>query len=666
MKAVALSLISVVLTLAIACSDDTNPSRDANQTHVDSSADSGPDGSGRDARSADVADTGFDEDLGVDTTPCEWGPESWVEGDVVAIDCQLDLAQESVDIPARVTLEYAGGEIINGTLSFESEGVIDGRLLNYTLAIEGDATLQNPEFFFYPARWQITQGPVSDADALLNRQRLNELIALVKRLDGGTFRTGQFDAYFKVDVPRSEAHVEDFALSLPSHFSLVMSDETHLRTQPNGNPKSALLAISNENSEVTVRGGNIHGDRDEHDYSTGDSTHEWGHGLLLRGCFDVTIDGVTVVDAGGDGISISNLGRADRSNYRPSYLVKVLNSTIVRARRNGLSVGGAHDLVIEGNDFVATGVDTPNSEGTNPRFAIDIEAYNDEAVTQLAEDIVVRGNTERGGARGGFIAAIGDRVIFEENHMELGIAISNSNNSIIRNNTFVSATGDGLAIKAGKLSLHDRTQGTRVYGNSITGYEQGVYASTLDVEVHDNTITDCKKGISLDDLRNSRVYDNTIVSDVDGSDGISTRYGGGDPRQYYLDGVEVSGNVVDVRRTPISVRNINQRDGQEDYEVTFEDNQITSPQTSSIENTQGFRFRGNTIAEGGLRLTEVESSDFVNNKITSTGTSGIRLDEGCRDLSIKDNQISVDEPHQCIEHRADDGVDITETGNTCN
>ncbi|GAL77614.1 hypothetical protein JCM19274_5327 [Algibacter lectus] len=119
----------------------------------------------------------------------------------------------------------------------------------------------------------IIEGVVSDEVARSNRDILEKTMLLAKEYGINTFNIDEMDAYFKTDNPTE--HVASAALNVPGDFNLIMTDNTHIRVQPNAYKNTTLLALYKVNN-VTVTGGYLHGDRDEHDYSDTSTIHEWG------------------------------------------------------------------------------------------------------------------------------------------------------------------------------------------------------------------------------------------------------------------------------------------------------------------------------------------------------------------------------------------------------
>ena len=88
---------------------------------------------------------------------------------------------------------------------------------------------------------------------------------------------------------------------------------------------------------------------------------EWRHTLQIRGASDVTIEGGTYAESGGDGIYVADGGLA---NFSSNVLIR--GATTSRAWRNGLSVISAVNLTVADSSFLRT-------NGTNPQCGIDLE-----------------------------------------------------------------------------------------------------------------------------------------------------------------------------------------------------------------------------------------------------------------------------------------------------
>ena len=599
------------------------------------------------------------------STPCDFKLDAVQANATVVINCVMDLQGKTVNLPAGVTLVYEGGDIINGTLNFANNTTISGELMNSTLTMAGTKPqLKDPEFYLNPERWGIIQGKVSNEVAASNRIIFKSLINQIKGLGIKTLKLDVFDVYFKVDNPPSNLTPTEFGITIPSDFNLFMTDNTHLRMQPNGYIQPRLLSVLDA-SNVIIQGGTFHGDRDEHDYSDG-STHEWGHLISLKACNNVIVRNATFMDASGDGIDVSGLNHAWMPNYKPSYDVLITNNKFLRNRRNNLSITSAHHIIVENNEFIDAGIHTAKSKGIAPSFAIDIEAdRTSNTIWEIAEDIIVRNNIERGSRVGGFTIHTGDRVIIEGNQMEKSISYSTSIGSIIRNNTLIATTDEAknydIAITAGRNDRYERNYGNRVYGNTIIGYSTGMTISNTDLEVYDNNITDCKRGIVVEMIKNSKIYNNTIKSkrSIDaGCDGIVNSAG----YSKYIDEVQFTNNKIDVLRTPLLFVDINNDIGEENFKFTFENNLITSTNTSTMSNINGFNFNNNTITQGGIRIVNSKNSEIKSNTITSAVSHGIELTSGNSNIKILNNKITIIGNNQCVKTNSTDKlIDISST-----
>jgi hypothetical protein len=91
---------------------------------------------------------------------------------------------------------------------------------------------------------------------------------------------------------------------------------------------------------------------------------QWRHAIALRGCRNVRIEGLTVIESGGDGIYI---GRGIGENA-PHYCenIHIKNVTLAGHHRQGISVVSAKNLFIED-------VKIHGTRGTAPQAGIDFE-----------------------------------------------------------------------------------------------------------------------------------------------------------------------------------------------------------------------------------------------------------------------------------------------------
>jgi polygalacturonase len=140
-------------------------------------------------------------------------------------------------------------------------------------------------------------------------------------------------------------------LTLKSRMTLKLSPGATLKTIPNGETHSAILTISGV-SDVTVTGGTLVGDRDQHQGTTG----EWGHGIRIeRGAQRITVSDVSIKDMWGDGVFVEAV--------KDVALCRIIAD---HNRRQGLSVIEADALLVTNSVF-------KNTRGTRPSAGIDLE-----------------------------------------------------------------------------------------------------------------------------------------------------------------------------------------------------------------------------------------------------------------------------------------------------
>lgn len=263
-----------------------------------------------------------------------------------------------------------------------------------------------------------------------HRRRINEAIAWAAsegfgriRLPTGRYRIGK----------RLHDHYTGGIVMLDGTV-LVMDDATVLQMAPNETWAYCAIVIDGV-TDVGVYGGTVRGDRDEHTYLEG-MTHEDGHCICVgHESARVEIAGVTLEGPTGDGVAIVAEGGAG-STCRD---ITIRDSEIARGRRQGISIVGGTNVLIENNEI-------HHVEGTAPQFGIDIESLDFES-----RDIVIAGNRFHHNRGGDFVNTDGRNVWFVDNHLDQtglegaqtdGPFVHWSNtDQTVRGNTFVVTVG---------------------------------------------------------------------------------------------------------------------------------------------------------------------------------------------------------------------------------
>ena len=567
--------------------------------------------------------------LKINQSPCKYTLDDLSANETLAIDCQLDLGGRTVNLPANVSLEFNGGEIINGTLNF-SGGAIDGELLNVGLTITGNAKLSQPEFTFYPERWSILQGEISKDQAKNNKNSLNELLALVKGLSATSFAIDKFDAYFFGDFYTTDPKnsFESNSIKIPSNFHFKMSSNTFLRNFPTNNPAPRLLGIY-KGENIKVSGGNLIGDRYTHNYApvidwvgVSRNTHEFGTLVFIAGGNNIEINNVIIRKGTGDGLGIggSTIRLADGS-LRPNEViatnVKIIGCTIDDCRRNNISIIDGDGILLENNLITNAGggekTSVASTGGVDPQFGLDLEAYrergpNNELIEyERVENVTVRNNTFKGNFKGDIVIYTANDVLIENNEMDNivgGLAAFNCR--IINNKIIARESGVETSIAVGFSELiinnKDLVYNNEISGNTISGFDTGISLGGVDMKVNNNTITDFKEAIFFKNLRNSEVRENRLESTRPNSWGYISING-------LVKNVLVYKDIVKVTHKPINFMGFN-RNNTVDTRLTFDSVSFesTSNRRLYFENTNNVTVKNSSFPVG---VEEVNSSGII-------------------------------------------------------
>ncbi|MEP3836578.1 MAG: right-handed parallel beta-helix repeat-containing protein [Algibacter sp.] len=603
--------------------------------------------------------------------PCDFDLSSATANATVIINCILDLEGQTVTLPNNVYLKYEGGDITNGTINFGASNRIDGELLNYSLNIGGQTpTLSEPIFNFLPERWNLVEGQTTSDIAQENNNILEGTMFKVKEYGATTMKIDELDAYFEISKVTSTTTNVNFypsveAINIPSDFNLEMTDNTNLRTFPNGKEDGRLIAFR-EVSNSSIKGGRLHGERDEHDYS-GHSAGEGGNHLIeVHGSNDIVIDGVTMTMGSKGGLFINALNFTFQSNYDPSYNILVKNCIFKDIRRMSIAITDGYDIVIENNQFINTALDREKSDGGVVGFAINIEGVRKrDAVTneliyyEKNYDITIRNNSEWGSRVGAFNIYTGDNVIIENNDLEGAVGWSYASNSIVRNNTFKASelTKIKPAISAGGSG--ETVFNNEIYGNTISGFDLGISAYHQDIDIHDNTIEDFNTGLQIKKALDLNIYNNKLTSTRSSSRGIMTHI-------TWANNVDIFKNIINVKSDPVYFVHVNLDNEAEAYKIAVRENEIISDNKLTFSSVNGLLFDKNNC-NSGVQLIGLTNSSITNNTINTVNSSGILISKYHEEVTLDSNTISVpsNTRFQCISDNSEGNSDLNISETTC-
>ena len=536
------------------------------------------------------------------STPCAFNLSNLNQGDVITIDCLLDLGGQTVNIPNNVTLEFDGGDIINGTLNFAANGKIDTRLLNLSLKINGEATVIANNFIFIPSRWDIVQGAINGEIAFKNHENIQEAVDLVKRLtpianfERTNFSISRMDAFFE-----SNSGGDFQVMEIPSNFNLIMSDETVLRVFSVNDPRSTskiirLVGVTN----ISVKGGKLIGDRLER------IQPRVGSVLFdIKGGQNILVENVSMTLGSVTGLTINSVGRkgnpiADGTDYFPSKNIIVRNCFFDSNRSNNLSITDGEDITVENCQLFRVGNTIGESTGEAPRIGIVIEPVQG----QVVERITIRDNEVREGQGISILAAFGNDFLITGNTTDGGVGWNGASNVRIIDNPSIGGVSAG---DDNGFNLSQST-GNVVKNNVIRNAPTGIRATNDDVIIEDNQIINCKVGMQLANLKDSQVRNNTITSNVEDSFGINS--------QIRVDNVLVTGNTVTLENgRAFALGGIND---DEVITLVIEDNTFDCGKTGRITFSKGINIINNTFLKTGFGITSSSRIRVIGNNITNT------------------------------------------------
>jgi len=227
------------------------------------------------------------------------------------------------------------------------------------LALHHDAWLMAAHFLICVAMMFLLLGheshanvctplPTSNAKIIITPSKndtatIESAIKLLPR--GGTLILQ--DGTYMIDALKS--------VRLKSNMTLILSQKATLKGLPDNKESSAVLNLSNVSNVNVVGTGTIEGNR----YQRSDREHTHGHGILIWNSKNVVIEGITTINAQGDGIYIGGTGYGK--------YITLCNVIANNNRRQGISIVDGKNISIRGSRFYNTHGDT------NPECGMDIE-----------------------------------------------------------------------------------------------------------------------------------------------------------------------------------------------------------------------------------------------------------------------------------------------------
>lgn len=203
---------------------------------------------------------------------------------------------------------------------------------------------------------------------------------------------------------------------------IIMGPNVTITLQANNLSSYKIFNLTDKDN-IKIIGGTIIGDRDTHTGVTG----EFGHGICILDCTNITLLDVTVQDCWGDGTYIGG-------NTTPTYDVVMDRCTLHNNRRDNLSLPN----VVR---FKATNCTFDDANGTSPQGCVVIEPNGTSDRVQYIHF---------------------DNCLFKDNDSAFAFQCADDNNPDLRydltvtNCTFVDCQG-GIAAYANGLNISNNT-----------------------------------------------------------------------------------------------------------------------------------------------------------------------------------------------------------------
>jgi len=302
------------------------------------------------------------------------------------------------------------------------------------------------------------------------------------------------EGYGRIHLPKGHYLVGRYGndiyqagIALRSNMAFLLDKEVVIEMVPNDKWNYCVLEVTAK-ERVVISGGTILGDRDNHTYTPrpgdGYTNHDEGHLVCIQNeSAHVTVENVKLTRANGDGILL--VGQKGKGSSVKHIVIK--NNEIVGNRRQGISVVGGEDVLIQNNEIHHT-------SGTSPQFGIDIESR-----IYKSSDVRIMSNYFHNNRGGDLVNVDGTKVVFDGNILEQGedseyidgpIVYRKNADMTIRRNTITMRTmsvnnWNGIIMYSNDKPKRTSAM-TYIYENTCNNCGFYMYKGA-DLEVRDNT-----------------------------------------------------------------------------------------------------------------------------------------------------------------------------------
>ncbi|UJJ74831.1 hypothetical protein Goe27_00310 [Bacillus phage vB_BsuM-Goe27] len=346
------------------------------------------------------------------------------------------------------------------------------------------------------------------------------ITALEDAVDQGYPKVYIPGGFYLIDAVGTSGKLPEFGggLRFPSNIEVIFHEKAVFIVDPNDATGYACFNLENVEN-VTLRGGVVIGDRYKHTYvqegvPDNRKTHEWGYGLQIRGCRNIKVENMTLMDATGDNIWVPAKGMMhwEGSTYIPSEGITIEKCYTLRGRRNNLATNGCLGLNINDCDFVEAGGDT-----IGPAYGIDLEGFAENSIKyDHPYEINVTNCRFKRNGKGALTINVAGKAHATNNFSDDIISYGFSTDATISNNTITNESEELKEYGIDSIRKSSSETGNRaiITGNHIRGFKSGICARGVGVVASNNYLENISSvGIYAYLAENVLMADNVINSD---------------------------------------------------------------------------------------------------------------------------------------------------------